>query len=523
MKLVVFILAAVFVIGGVAFAGDLCSDVKVDIGYNALLAEEGELPDGSGVGVTQVEAWVEPGLWYPNVDHSEFTGKTLNNNSTGGESWHATKVGRIFYGNESSMSPGISVVDSFWKDHWIEDFLNNGFLQPHPLSTTTRIGCHAYIQGASSGTLKRLDWLIAVDEFHQVVSTSNPSRPLWGDGFNSLAVGRSNGSDGLETSCFDFDYCYDRWRPNLVAPMSDVSWAVPLVASAVAVLVDKGHDDPGLSSDPVEQSTENRSGRTIYNAERSETVKAALMAGADRETENSSPNGDIVDYGMLPEQWSDNGLDRRYGAGQVNIYKSFHIIAAGEQNSLEDAGQECQVRDYGFDYDPSFGGLNGSNVQATYTVKARSYPTELAAALVWNMRINAGESSYFMEDAKFYDLNLLLLDITNPGDPVLVSQSASSLENTENIWFPLQNGRDYQIRVVPGSSQAAFDWDFALAWRVTPRVIGDFDGDDDVDGADMYRFIEDCTGEEPLAYCDTNEDGEVNAVDMAALGVVKSP
>jgi hypothetical protein len=44
-----------------------------------------------------------------------------------------------------------------------------------------------------------------------------------------------------------------------------------------------------------------------------------------------------------------------------------------------------------------------------------------------------------------------------------------------------------------------------------------------VDGADMYRFIEDCTGEEPLAYCDTNEDGEVNAVDMAALGVVKSP
>ena len=42
---------------------------------------------------------------------------------------------------------------------------------------------------------------------------------------------------------------------------------------------------------------------------------------------------DITDYRALPVNQTINGLDKRFGAGQVNIYNSFHIVAAGEQGS----------------------------------------------------------------------------------------------------------------------------------------------------------------------------------------------
>jgi hypothetical protein len=31
----------------------------------------------------------------------------------------------------------------------------------------------------------------------------------------------------------------------------------------------------------------------------------------------------------------------------------------------------------------------------------------------------------------------------------------------------LDSDRDYAIQVTPGCGQAAFDWDYALAWQVT--------------------------------------------------------
>jgi len=74
---------------------------------------------------------------------------------------------------------------------------------------------------------------------------------------------------------------------------------------------------------------------TIYNAERAATIKATLMAGADRVTVNSLATANITDYRSAGHQTS-NGLDDRFGAGQLNILHSYQILAAGEQNSLEE-------------------------------------------------------------------------------------------------------------------------------------------------------------------------------------------
>ena len=97
--------------------------------------------------------------------------------------------------------------------------------------------------------------------------------------------------------------------------------ATPVVASAAALLVDLGHSNPGLSKDPVVNSTTNRNGDTVYNAERSEVVKAALMAGADRTATQLATTYTVN---------TANGLNSKYGAGQLDIYNSYYIIAAGQ-------------------------------------------------------------------------------------------------------------------------------------------------------------------------------------------------
>jgi hypothetical protein len=246
---------------------------------------------------------------------------------------------------------------------------------------------------------------------------------------------------------------------------------VPVVAAAAALLIELGHTDPGLSRDPAVRHTANRNGDTITNAERSEVVKAALMAGADRVTHNSvmidgiTPN--INDYRMNPEDRTADGLDRRYGAGQLNIYNSYHIIAAGEQNSGEDAPAAGGViAGRGFDYDPFFGGQGGSNSVATYYFTVDEAPVHLWAALVWNVDIDAGSGPYFVGSASLYDLDLLLYDVTVPTAPQLVAGSTGPGGNTENIWVELSGQRKYRLQVKPGAGQPAFSWDYALTWRI---------------------------------------------------------
>lgn len=154
---------------------------------------------------------------------------------------------------------------------------------------------------------------------------------------------------------------------------------------------------------------------------------------------------------------------------QMNIYNSYHVIAAGEQNSIEDqAGSAGLIGTTGFDYDPAFGGSQGSNATATYYFSPTSTPARLSASLVWNLEINGGSANNFNGAATLYDLDLQLFDVTDPGNWILVGNSASTNENTENLWLLLEGGKDYALQVTPGATQAAFNWDYGLAWQVTP-------------------------------------------------------
>ena len=481
-------LLALLTYGSIAFAG-----YKEDIGFTSLQSELGAaIPDGSRIPlVTQCEAALlidhdgdeqtgKISVWMPDPGNREFTGKKIFDKSGSPPfySGHATGVGSRFYGNTSSIAPGIASIESYLATEWLDRGFLKGSTTFKPLYTAARVANHSWIGSAEdhdAGFLRRIDWLVGTDEYVQVVGPCRDHQPLLGSAFNTIAVGSATGESGPGSIAVDPVYTAGRTCPQLVAPLRNASLSVPVVAAGAILLIELGHADPALSRDPAVRRTTNRNGDTITNAERSEVVKAALMAGADRVTHNTvmidgtAPN--ISGYRMKPEDRTTDGLDRRYGAGQFNIYHSYHIIAAGEQNSSEDAPAAGGViGDHGFDYDPFFGGQGGSNSVATYYFTVDKMSVHLWAALVWNVDIDAGSGPYFVGSAALYDLDLLLYDVTEQSAPQLVAGSTGSGGNTENLWVELNGRRKYMLQVKPGVGQRPFSWDYALAWRIESQA-----------------------------------------------------
>lgn len=460
------------------------ADYRDDIGYSRLKTEvASDLPDGSGVPVSHIEAAARSGedlAWMPNPGHPEFAGKRIINESLappGIYSRHADGTGLQLYGNRSSISPGITQISSYLSTHWLGQGLirtgsTESAFQLQPRASASRLGNHSWV-GATDGfdldVLSRVDWVIDRDEFVQVTGyTGSRSQVLLSSAYNVIAVNRSEAETLAGSAGAGGIYTAGRSKPDLVAPASHTSQAVPRIAAAVALLIDASHEQPGLSTDPEQQSVTNRNGDNIFNAERSEVLKAALMAGAERQTRNSSGK-DLVDYRVHADHRTANGLDRRYGAGQLNIYNSYKIITAGEQNSREDSRDpRIDIGLAGFDFDPVFGGIDNSNARASYYFSTRDEPAWLQASLVWNLAIAGGSAFSFDPTPTLHDLDLLLFDITDPKKSILVASSASATDNTENLWTRLEPDKNYMLRVTPGARQQSFGRDYALAWIIRP-------------------------------------------------------
>jgi len=507
------------------------ADYRDDIGYAALTAELGTwTPLGSNVPVAQIEGAVQVGAdlaWMPEAGNAEFVGKTLTDLSGGLPglySAHATSVGRNFYGNLSSIATGISAVAGYETNSWI----GSGFLKTplsgngsQPAFSDSRVANHSWVGSTTNGAttydpaiLRRVDWVVARDEVTSVVGLSNggTNLPLLASAFNAIAVGRTDaghatGTPAVGLSPYDTVYVAGRTRPDLVAPATVTSLSAPIVAAAAALLIQTGHANPTLSTDPVSLSTTNRNLDLIRNAERSEVIKAALMAGALRATSGNVAAPDITDYRVAPGNQTANGLDRRFGAGQLNVANSYHIIVAGEKNSLQDqAGGGGQAGLRGFDYDPRFGGASNTNDTATYYFPVQTSDARFTFALVWNLRIHGGTVNYFNSTAYFYNLDAELYDVTNASNPVLVASSASTVDNTENLHVVLTAGRSYSVRVVRPASQGTFDWDYAAAWQIEPAVP-------DADGDGVGDSVDNCPLTANAGQADADGDGFGNACD----------
>jgi hypothetical protein len=166
------------------------------------------------------------------------------------------------------------------------------------------------------------------------------------------------------------------------------------------------------------------------------TTYKALVAYCDA---NNTTGSALVAY--QPD--STNGLDRRYGAGQLNVYNSVKIFSAGERPSVEDGG--TLSANTGYHLDAAFGGSSGSNRSATYPLGTLSSTGSLMATLVWHPKI-FDASGAFAPTRSLNNLDLELIDTTGGGGTVVAS-SKSTIENTENIRIKVSRGRSYSLRV----------------------------------------------------------------------------
>lgn len=459
------------------------ADIFDDFGYTELSAALGSaMPDGAGIAVLQVEAGDD---FTPDESDAEFVGKTfqdLSNTPSTSPSSHATGVGRNFYGLTSSMAPAVTDIGIFGANPFIFEFLQYD-ISSLPGQSHRRIANHSWVGNfltnsegeslplATSNFLRRLEWVIARDEFIHVAAPNNGSvgpRPLLTTVFNAITAGRTD-ANHLKTVA-DIDTIYVAGRPaiHLVSPQPVASRAAPDIASAVVLMVDAAHANPAWS----DGNTSNRAGDVIYNAERSETIKAALMAGASRFTNNTASAANVDDYRVATVDQTANGLDWRYGAGQLNINNSYAILAAGEQTSIQEGGNA--ILSYtGFDYMPKFGGRRNADTLAEYNLGTSTGNQFFAVSLVWNLDVEGVNNGFFDSSAVLRNLDLYLVD-TTAGANTVVASSLSTIDNTENIWFELLAGHDYQIRVE--SVGADFEWDYSLAWHAIDFLDTDADG-----------------------------------------------
>jgi len=427
-------------------------------GYSALVTELGapNVPTGAGILVGQVES---SGAYVPSPGGAEFTNPNKNlmpqNAASGGNNSHANNVGWRFYGNTVSVAPGVTDVQN-WRaiinigagnNDWANNFLHVMDSGDVPESSGVKVWSHAWIGQANNTTidtdfLARIDYSVNTNNAIHVVgipNTLNGGQFRWfSDAMNVISVGINHGAHFTGTQNTSGIYTSGRTAPNVVAeigPSSVTSFATGYAAGAATFLVDTAQ--------------EKLTGQMSTNGQQAETIKAAMMAGADR------VNAQLLGGAYTVN--TTNGLSSLYGAGYINVYNGYHILADGEQNAGNLSGQ------YGFDYNPSFSydPINPNNSTA-YTFKTSATPTDLFTSLVWNANVPTAGSA--IGTATLNNLNLGLYDITNGGNLLLASNS--TIDNTENIIYNLASDTIYQLRVT-GAGASTFTWDYALAWRFT--------------------------------------------------------
>lgn len=419
------------------------ADLKLDVGYTELSAGLGNaMPDGSGVKVTQVEAPLigTTNAYMPDTVNAQFAGKTITDKTGGGvTSWHATTVGTYFYGSTTSLSPGITTIDVYEANNFLGSGLLRSGTTSSPIVETSDIQNHSWVgttgvAATDQDILRRLDYMIDRDNVLVVAGLNNGAATqvpnLLAGAYNGITVGRSDGDHSTGTTQIDGT---GRVRPDIVAPTGASSWATPVVASAGAVLI------------------ETASSLVSADADKTQVIKAVLLAGASKTGEEFSASWDRTNT---------RPLDEHYGAGEVDILNSHGIMATEEQEAS--ASTNLGLLGWAFEQ------VANDSLIYFFEVPAGNVLTELSAILTWNRIITNGlsgpnfgnlQSSMANLDLRFYAAS----NFTLGGQ---LDFSVSDVDNVEHIYQTNLGAGQYAL-VVEKRNSSQPNTDYALAWRVS--------------------------------------------------------
>ncbi len=393
------------------------------IGFARLQSELGaRLPTGTSVRVALVEGGGESA---PGDVVLNFPGKSLEY-PTGIKTYtdHAVSVGKLLFG-EYSVTPGIQQVDVLTAGSWGgQGILRRGTLQ-EPAKQRCDIESHSWVHitdgpEMDADTLGRIDYMAERDGVLVVSALANesiskfPALPC--AAYNAMTVGVSRGEHSRGGTPGD-----GRMKPDLVVPVQYTSAAAPLTASSAALLLNAARANKAWSA-----------------AARPIVLKALLMAGAVK----------------LPG-WSrsaEKPLDAVSGAGELNIYNSYKLLASGRQ-----AGGKGEVA-------PASGWmLSQSRKPSEWVFFTVRQSGDFSAVLVWNREVRSGVAGggWGRPEGFVPRLELTLYEAVGGSPGKLVDKSASRIDNVQHVYQRQLAAGSYALEV---SNQNPGNY-WALAWR----------------------------------------------------------
>lgn len=451
-----------------AFPRAAYAQVSSQIGLTILRATTTNL-NGAGIRVAQAEAQTtnNPPTWEVNPAAvgqpvSLFTyissagSSTSYTNSLGVESGHANNVAKAFYGLSSGVVTNVAHVDNYEAD----DFYNDVVSAILPANINDPVVNQSFIFGSvpSQVTVAQQQQIDSdYDNYAAQFNTLFVSGAGNGGSvcpaatcYNGIGVGAYGGASSIGPTVDN-----GRAKPDLTAPAGATSFSTPLVAGAAAVLLQAGLRGDG--------------GGDTNSAADIRTVKALLLNGA-----------------VKPDNWTNSTsspLDARYGAGVLNIFNSYQLLAGGKRgyiiaNSVSAGNPHPPTGDTGtvgilsgWDFNTNTGSSFNDTVNHYYfnvTNGAANAAFTATATLVWNRQRN---------QTSINNLDLFLYDCANSN---LVICSTSLVDNVEHVFVPkLAPGRyDLQVLMNAGGISLHNNKEpYALAFAFTATELSlAFDG-----------------------------------------------
>jgi len=527
---------------GLYGAGLLCSAIAASswagvpggvLGYPELIARLGieNIPTGAGVRVAQVEVPDGEGDYGPNQGASaEYSTKNfIEMSGSTGTSTHANTVAKNFYGNATSMAPGIVDVHLYEVNHW----LTTGFLRGTSAASTPpltppaglRIINNSWVGDSPSlAYVRRGDYAVQTFDLLMINGVNNSSAaasndPLMSHMYNGVSVGKSGGGHQTGDTLVDGP---GRMKPEIVAPGSQTSYATGTVSSVVALLYETA-------------ATMTVAGGAA-NASRSEVIKAVLLAGAEhRSAWTNNPATSGANRGVTSRP-----LDNEMGVDRVNIDRSHMIMTGGPFAGSASVPGSASAGHAGWALESV--GLNSS---AYWRFNVPETADEVSILTTWHRRMPIG---FPAGDVADFDLELWRVDETgglvalvgNAGLPYFNEGnvvSNSSVDNIEHLYIKNLQAGAYVLELRRIDNLTAHrTWDAAVAWLLPapPTCLGDLVSSDTfnpppdgvIDGADLGALLV-RWGRNPGSIADivsntTFQPPPDGVVDGADLGVLLS-
>ncbi len=484
----------------------------------------------------------------PSISHSCFKDKQLKfsdeGEPTAGTSPHSTAICSILLGEDANaFNPQLGqfhyqgVAPQAYADNYeFWHFLTNNVFTSSPPD--------ANIVTASFGTQFEDWWTRGIEAMAEhdglivvagIGNGSDAFDPLLypAAGSNAIGVGVINSvnAENLADKLAHFSLAYPenssvgptadgRCKPDIVAPGNCLaadtnnpnnyeptgnwsSFATPIVAGTIGLLVQKAKENPALSAAIAKDG-----GNCV--------MKAILL--------NSATKLPYWHKGKLEKDDDhETPLDFLQGAGMLNAIGAYRNLIAGQT-------KPGSVPVIGWDNNQVQKDENSQNI---YKITVAEPNKEFITATInWNNHYNSAYPFEALPD-KDADLRLELwaVDTNNPDNNYLLDYSDSKVDNVEHIYCKADaNFANYELIVTYTNSsddnEIQPDQRYGLAWNVTKQnndniLLYDLNADGVVNNSDLTTLVENIAagGKQAKGYLlgDVNADGKIDKKDFEII------